>query len=79
MNFLKKIQTLPLGMRKLIFWILMIALAVLLFSLWTKFGLQRVGNLQVGEEFQKIQWPDIKTELESFSEMRSKIENIKLQ
>lgn len=73
MDPLKKIRELPLETKKLIFWILMVTLAITLFGVWGKLSLQKIRNLQAEQGFQQIKWPDLKDELESISEMRNEI------
>jgi|WetSurMetagenome_2_1015567.scaffolds.fasta_scaffold1397776_2 hypothetical protein len=52
MNFLEKIQNLPVGKRKFILWFLLAIIALLLFSLYMKNVSSRLKNLNA-DDFKK--------------------------
>lgn len=70
MNFLKKVQKLDIKTRKLIFWIIIIVIATLLFLVWVKIAIHRLERLKTQEIFEDLKLPQFeipKIEIPTFS------------
>ena len=70
MSLLKKVQKLDVRKRKLIFWIIVVILASLLFLLWIKitaFRLERLREQKVFEDFKLPQFEIPQIEIPTFS------------
>lgn len=60
MEFLRKLQSQPPHIRKLIFWAIIIVLAVVMGFWWFKSTQQRLSNFQEEEFIRNMQFPEIK-------------------
>lgn len=57
MNFLKKIQNLPLPKRKMVFWIILCLVAISAFSFWLIKTRQKLESFGQEEFFENIELP----------------------
>lgn len=58
MGFLKKIQGLPLGQRKLILWIIVIVLSLILFILWARNVGEKMESFPREEMKEQFRFPE---------------------
>ncbi len=56
MNFLKKVQNLPLTQRKIIFWAIIIIFGLGFLTLWIIMTRERLQNIKIGEFVENINY-----------------------
>lgn len=83
MNFLKKVQNLPLTQRKIIFWAIIIIFGLGFLTLWIIMTRERLQNIKIGEFIEKMKPPSWEIpglgnqELEKIEGILKEIEGIK--
>jgi len=63
-SFLEKIQKLPLEIRKIILWSVIIILGIMLVWAWTKNFSKRLQDFQIKETKEQLKFPDLRKEIE---------------
>jgi len=64
MEIFKKIQELPLGIRKILLWSLLIVISIILILVWTKIFTKKFKNFQSGGLMEELKIPYLKEKLE---------------
>jgi len=73
---LKKIQSLPLIKRKIIFWVVIIVFGLIIISLYIINIRHTIKTFSIEKSLQELKLPEIKKELEKFDSER-KVKEIK--
>ena len=73
MNFLEKIQNLPLATRKIILWFLIIIIGILILWFWMKIFSKSLNNLQNSNLMEELKLPELQ---EKIKKNMPKMENL---
>jgi uncharacterized membrane protein YvbJ len=72
MDFLRKIQNLPEGKRKIILWTAVIIVCFILLTFWVKISQQRIKSFEAQEFRQELNLPSFSEELKNLLNINEK-------
>ncbi len=76
MKFSEKIQKTPLGVRKIILWVIVVFLGILLIYFWTKISIQRFHQVWKPEELSReMKIPSLKEKIQEGTPEFKKLES----